>query len=127
MAGQEKHRPDGLPNELHGEQTSLEALRAHQLGDDPGHETPGRTAAASEGVLTQVCMKCGKHYMFDTGEPPSNMTCGKCGNEVFRSFFSVVGDDDAAADFSDATERDLAPDDDAGDVTRGDILDLNNI
>ena len=107
MAEREKRGATGLPNELHGEQTSLEALRAHQLGDDPGHETPGRTAAASEGVLTQVCMKCG--------------------NEVFRSFFSVVGDDEAATDFSDATERDLATNDDAGDVTRGDILDLNNI
>ena len=126
MAESEKNRT-GLPNELRGEQSNLEALRAHQLGDDPGHETPGRTAAASEGVLTQVCMKCGKEYMFDTGEPPADMKCEKCGNEVFRSFYSVVGEDEASADFNETTERDLATNDDAGDVTRGDILDLNNI
>lgn len=124
----DNERPSkGLPDELHGEQRSLEALRAHQLGDDPGHETPGRVGSPAQGVLTQVCMRCGKEFMFDTGEPPAEMTCTKCGNRVFRSFFSPIPEDDVAADFRDSTERDLAPNDAEGDATRGDILDLNNI
>ena len=127
MADKDRSTSDGLPNELHGEQRSLEALRAHQLGSEPGHETPGRTGEPAEGVLTQVCMQCGKQYVFDTDEPPPEMTCDKCGNRVFRSFFSVVGEDDVDADFREATERDTATNDDAGDVTRGDILDLKNL
>ncbi len=116
-----------LPNELHNEQTNLEALRAHQLSREPGYEARGQVGRAADGVLVQVCLECGKEYMFDEKAPPEDLECEKCGNQVFRSFFSVKGYDDVEADFQRSTERDLAPNDDESDVTRSDILDLNNL
>ncbi len=127
MAEQRRGRtPKRLPNELRGEQRSLEALRAHQLAEEPGYEAVGRVGRPADGVLVQVCLECGKEYIFDEKEPPGDMVCEKCGNGVFRSFFSVTGYDEAEADFIRSTERDLAPNDDESDVTRSDIYDLNN-
>jgi predicted nucleic acid-binding Zn-ribbon protein len=80
--------------------------------------------AAEEGVLTLACFKCGTEYYFGDTEPPSTLRCEKCGNTVFRSFHTVEGDE-AADDFRDSTERDLAPDDAEGDAMPGDVLDLN--
>ncbi len=126
---EEKRRgrtPEELPNELPGELRSLEALRAHQLSDDPGHETRGRVGRPADGVLVQVCLECGKEYIFDERPPSGDLVCEKCGNGVFRSFFTVTGYDDVEDDFIRSTERDLAPNDDESDVTRSDIIDLNN-
>lgn len=120
-------RPARLPNELRGEARSLEALRARQLADDPGYESVGRVGKPADGVLTQVCLECGKEYLFDRAQPPADLTCEKCGNKVFRSFFSVRGYDEVEADFQRSTERDLAPNDTEADVTRADIMDLNNL
>ena len=78
-----------------------------------------------EGVLTLVCLKCGTEYFFAEGEPPAGMTCEKCGNGVFRDFYSPREGDEAADDFDDTTARDLDPDDAEGDTLPGDVLDLN--
>ena len=40
---------------------------------------------ASDGVLVQVCMECGKEYFYDDAEPPADQKCDRCGNTVFRS------------------------------------------
>lgn len=123
-------RDDGearLPNELRGEERSLEALRARQLAESPGYESVGPSRELADGVLTQVCLECGKEYSFDEVEPPADLVCEKCGNGVFRSFFTVRGYDEVEADFRASTERDLAPDDTEADVTESDVLDLNNL
>lgn len=117
---------DRLPNELRGEQRSLEALRASELRDEAGRAAPGLVGRAADGVLVQICIECGREYLFDREDPPRDLACEKCGNRVFRSFFSVLGPDEVEADFRASTERDLAPDDAETDVTRADILDLNN-
>ncbi|MGQ0813305.1 MAG: hypothetical protein ACT4O1_02440 [Gemmatimonadota bacterium] len=80
----------------------------------------------AEGVLIQVCVECGKEYFFDESEPPADLTCERCGNPVFRSFFDVTSDDDVVEDFDETTERDLLTDDPATEVSRGDLYDLNN-
>jgi hypothetical protein len=89
-----------------------------------------RAATSSEapatGVLVQICEICGKEYMFEEVEPPDDLRCEKCGNQVFRSFYEDPVPGEAAQDFHDATHRDLATDDPETDVTEGDILDLNN-
>ncbi|MEX2283656.1 MAG: hypothetical protein WEE89_14320 [Gemmatimonadota bacterium] len=80
----------------------------------------------AEGVLTQVCVNCGKEYYFDRNEPPTDQQCERCGNRVFRSFYSVTSDDEAAEDFQETTGRDVGTEDPATDVTAGDLHDLNN-
>lgn len=114
------------PDEERHEHRTLEEARAHHARNSPGRESRGRPAAPSEGVLTQVCETCGKEYFFDTEQPPGDLRCEKCGGVVFRSFFDVSRYDEVDADHRASTERDLAPNDDESDVTRADVLDLNN-
>jgi hypothetical protein len=79
------------------------------------------------GVLVQVCMECGKEYMFEDQESPEDLTCEKCGNTVFRPFYAHARSDEASDDFRDSTERDVLTTDSASEVTRGDLHDLNNL
>lgn len=113
------------PEEDHGHRT-LDEVQAHRARTQSGREKRGRTGDAADELLVQVCERCGKEYMFSEGEPPSDLTCDKCGNQVFRSFYSPMRYDEVQDDFRRTTERDLAPNDDESDVTRGDIIDLNN-
>jgi DNA-directed RNA polymerase subunit RPC12/RpoP len=78
-------------------------------------------------ILVQVCLECGKEYMFEGVAPPDDLTCEKCGGTVFRSFDARTREDDVSEDFRQSTERDTATDDPATDVTRGDLLDLGNL
>ncbi|MBR9989422.1 MAG: hypothetical protein KFH98_06670 [Gemmatimonadetes bacterium] len=78
-------------------------------------------------VLVQVCMECGKEYMFENEESPTDLSCEKCGNGVFRSFHANLRSDEAIEDFRDTTERDVLTTDSPADVTRGDLRDLNNL
>lgn len=78
-------------------------------------------------VLVQVCLECGKEYMFENQEPPEDLTCTKCGNGVFRSFFASTRGDDVVDDFNESTQRDTLTTDSASDITRGDLHDLNNL
>jgi predicted nucleic acid-binding Zn-ribbon protein len=79
------------------------------------------------GVLVQVCLKCGKEYMFEDEAPPPELKCGKCGSAVFRSFFADTAPDEVRDDFREATERDTLTTDPGTDVTRGDLHDLSNM
>lgn len=85
-----------------------------------GDPTSGR-------VLLQVCIECGNEYFYDDQEPPSDLTCDKCGNGVFRSFHSDTRENEAAEDFRETTERDTGMEDGAGEVTRGDLHDLETL
>ncbi len=97
------------------EQSVGEGTRAGESRDE---------AAAAEGVLTLVCLKCGKEYFFSDSAPPAGMSCEKCGSSVFRDFFTSEGDE-VSEDFHDSTERDLDSDDPEGDTLPGDLIDLN--
>ena len=77
-------------------------------------------------IPVQVCLECGKEYTFEDEEPPADLTCEKCGNSVFRPFYADVTPDEAHVDFEDSTERDTSTDAGATEVTRTDLLDLNN-
>jgi hypothetical protein len=86
-----------------------------------------RKDPGADGVLVQVCLECGKEYMFENQDPPEDLTCSKCGNGVFRSFFASTRGDDVVDDFNESTERDTLTTDSASDITRGDLHDLNNL
>jgi DNA-directed RNA polymerase subunit RPC12/RpoP len=87
----------------------------------------GSMADNENRVLVQVCIECGKEYFFESDQPSKDMKCEKCGNGVFRSFYADMRPDDVAQDYADSTDRDVATNDPATDVTRGDLHDLNNI
>ncbi len=125
--GEKRSEREPTSFEDNGRPRSLEEIRAQQLREDPGFETAGAIGQPAQGVLVQVCEVCGKHYTFDDRQPPPDMRCDKCGNGVFRTFFDVTSGDEVEADFRAATERDLATDDPATDVTSADIRDLDNI
>ena len=78
-------------------------------------------------VLVQVCLSCGKEYMYEEQAPPEDLKCDKCGSTVFRSFYADTREDEAAEDFRDSTERDVGTTDPATEVTRGDLHDLSNL
>jgi DNA-directed RNA polymerase subunit RPC12/RpoP len=80
----------------------------------------------AEGLLVEVCLKCGKEYMFEDQAPPPDLTCEKCGNDVFRSFVGETRSDDVTEDFRESTERDTLTTDPGTDITRGDLHDLGN-
>lgn len=79
------------------------------------------------GVVVQVCLECGKEYMYDTELPPEDLKCEKCGSTVFRTFFAETQEDEVAQDFRETTERDVGTTDPATEVTRGDLHDLSNL
>jgi hypothetical protein len=107
-----------------GEQSTAHGSSADRSRDEPDAEMGGGASEPAEGVLTLVCLQCGKEYFFSDTAPPDGITCEKCGGSVFRNFFSVEGDE-AADDFRDETERDLNSDDPEGDTLPGDLIDLN--
>jgi DNA-directed RNA polymerase subunit RPC12/RpoP len=78
-------------------------------------------------VLVLVCLECGQEYYFEQEQQPEELACERCGNTVFRSFRAERTPDDVQQDFKDSTERDLATDDPATDVSPGDLHDLNNL
>jgi DNA-directed RNA polymerase subunit RPC12/RpoP len=87
-------------------------------------DASGREEAGDFAVL--VCMTCGREYELERGAGPSReLSCEKCGSQVFRRFDDETSLDEARSDFRDETDRDLRPDDPAGDATRGDLHDLN--
>ncbi|HUG40788.1 MAG TPA: hypothetical protein VMM12_09895 [Longimicrobiales bacterium] len=90
-------------------------------------EREDRLASAAESVMLLVCIECGREHQYEGAEePPEDLTCEKCGNKVFRRFDDTGAPDDVQSDFRESTERDLAPNDPPGDVTPGDLYDLNN-
>jgi DNA-directed RNA polymerase subunit RPC12/RpoP len=113
-------------HEERGERSIPEGSRAADARRSTG-TTPsaGSTEQGAEGVLTLVCLTCGKEYYFSDEEPPAGITCEKCGNTVFRSFHSDTEEDEVAQDFEDSTARDLDPDDAEGETLPGDVIDLN--
>lgn len=106
-------------------------------GPQRGDETDqaGRTASAlpagnddeaGENVVTLVCFRCGTEYYFSEDSQPTEMSCGKCGNTVFRSFLSPTDEQDDD-EYDEATQRDLRTDDAEGDTLPGDLLDLDRV
>jgi hypothetical protein len=54
-----------------GEEGAAEGPGASGGRDDAAGATEGRAAEPAEGVLTLVCLKCGKEVFFDEGSPPA--------------------------------------------------------
>jgi hypothetical protein len=103
--------------QLSGQHASHHAARRNDVTEDN----------RADDVLVQVCLECGKEYMFAEHDAPAQLTCDKCGNGVFRTFYAEASPDDVADDFRAATEREVLTTDPATDVTRGDLHDLGSL
>lgn len=112
------------PRSRSEEESSQDEMRAAHTREEPGLDRSARDEETDGGVLTLVCFTCGAEYFFGDTTPPDELECEKCGNGVFRSFYSATGDE-AAQDFIDSTARELDPDDPETDTQPGDVLDLN--
>ena len=78
----------------------------------------------SKGVMTLVCLTCGKEKFF-TQDVPAGVTCDQCAGTVFRSFATSTEPDDAEIDALEAQARSMAYGDSSPDTTRDDVRDLD--
>jgi len=75
------------------------------------------------GLVTLVCLTCGKERFF-TQDVPAAVTCEQCGSTVFRTFATPTEPDEAAIDALEAQARSMAYGDSSPDTTIGDVSDL---
>lgn len=75
------------------------------------------------GIVTLVCLTCGKEKFF-TSQAPAAVTCEQCSGTVFRTFATPTEPDDAAIDAAEAQARSITYGDPSPD-TRGDVRDLD--
>ena len=78
----------------------------------------------SRGMVTLVCLTCGKEKFFTT-EVPAAVTCEQCGSTVFRTFDTPTEPDDAAIDALETQARSMAYGDSSPDTTADDVRDLD--
>ena len=75
------------------------------------------------GLVTLVCLTCGKERFFSQ-DVPAAVTCEQCGGTVFRTFATPTEPDEAAIDALEAQARSMAYGDNSPDTTFGDVRDL---
>jgi hypothetical protein len=78
-----------------------------------------------DGILTLVCITCGKE-MFFTTKPPADEPCPRCNETVFRSFFTPTVQDEATESMLEDTTRSISLDGGSTDSTAGDVRELNS-
>ena len=76
------------------------------------------------GIVTLVCLTCGKERFF-TQEVPAAVTCEQCAGTVFRTFATPTEPDDAVIDAAEMQARSMAYGDSSPDTTSGDLRDLD--
>ena len=81
-------------------------------------------ADGMKGVVTLICLTCGKEKFF-TQEVPAAVTCEQCGSTVFRTFATPTEPDDAAIDALEAQARSMAWGDSSPETTADDVRDLD--
>lgn len=76
------------------------------------------------GVVTLVCLTCGKGHTYDRAVPRS-MQCEQCSGTVFRQFATPTEPDEAAVAQLEEQARSIAYDDVSPETTEGDVRDLD--
>jgi len=78
----------------------------------------------TKGVVTLVCLTCGKEKYF-TNDVPAAATCEQCGGTVFRNFSTPTEPDEAEIDALETQARSISYGDSSPDTTQGDARDLD--
>ena len=81
-------------------------------------------ADGMKGVVTLICLTCGKEKFFSQ-EVPAAVSCEQCGSTVFRTFETPTEPDDAAIDALEARARSMAWGDASPETTADDVRDLD--
>jgi DNA-directed RNA polymerase subunit RPC12/RpoP len=78
------------------------------------------------GVVTLVCLTCGKEKFYEQAAPPPDVTCDTCGSTVFRQFATPTEPDDATIVTLEEQARSMAYGDASPDTTLDDVRDLHD-
>jgi len=78
------------------------------------------------GVVTLVCLTCGKEKFYEQAAPPPRVTCEQCGGTVFRQFATPTEPDEATIAQLEEQARSIAYGDSSPDTARDDVRDLDN-
>jgi hypothetical protein len=78
----------------------------------------------SSGLVTLVCITCGKEQ-FHAHAVPQSTVCDQCGGTVFRAFATPTEPDDASIASLEEQARSLSYGDPSPDSTRGDARDID--
>ncbi len=81
-------------------------------------------ANGEAGVVTLVCLTCGKEQYF-TQDVPASVSCSQCAGSMFRTYETPTQPDDAAIDALEAQARSMAYGDSSPETTRDDVRDLD--
>jgi hypothetical protein len=79
----------------------------------------------SRGLLTLVCLTCGRELSFEE-MPPAHVVCDRCGGTVFRNYLTPVAADEATLSQLEETSRSVAFDEESPDTSPSDVRDVNN-
>ena len=78
------------------------------------------------GVVTLVCLTCGKERFYEQAAPPAQVTCDQCGSTVFRQFATPTEPDEATIAQLEEQTRSIAYGDPSPDTAPDDVRDLDN-
>jgi hypothetical protein len=76
------------------------------------------------GVVTLVCLTCGKEKFYEQTPPPPDVTCDQCGGTVFRQFATPTEPDEATIVTLEEQARSIAYGDSSPDTAPDDVRDL---
>jgi hypothetical protein len=79
----------------------------------------------ARGLLTLVCIACGRERHFEH-PPPPGLVCDRCGGTVFRPYTTPVRPDEATMSQLEETSREISLGEGSPDTSPGDVRDLNN-
>lgn len=78
------------------------------------------------GVVTLVCLTCGKEKFYEQAAPPPRVTCDQCGGSVFRQFATPTEPDEATIAQLEEQARSIAYGDPSPDTVQDEVRDLDN-
>ncbi len=78
------------------------------------------------GVVTLVCLTCGKERFYEQAAPPAQVTCDQCGSSVFRQFATPTEPDEATIAQLEEQARSIAYGDPSPETGLDEVRDLDN-
>lgn len=104
---------------------SIAAWLLHGVTTPPSNGRDMADSSGPHGIVTLVCLTCGKERFYDDSPPPAGVTCEQCGSTVFREFATPTEPDEAAIVTLEEQARSIAYGDASPDTVRDDVRDLD--